>query len=252
VILCVLAVTVYGIGKTFFWPTMLAVVSERFPRGGALTLGTIGGVGMLSAGLLGAPGIGFKQDYYAAQQLKQEAPETYERYAVASSKSFLGVFEARGLDGTKVGLLELGAKKEKLEKEIQELSEKIKETPTNDPKRDELVKKKENAEVAVKDVSIELERTLKAQKESHDPQQQKIVEAWQTTLQPHVEKDIEPIQEATLFGSRMALIWTALVPAMMAVLYLLLLLYFRLKGGYKRLEVSHEAEEKSAAAPWEG
>ena len=33
------AATVYGIGKTFLWPTMLGVVSERFPRGGALTLG---------------------------------------------------------------------------------------------------------------------------------------------------------------------------------------------------------------------
>ena len=49
---------VYALGKTFFWPTMLAVVSERFPRGGAVTLSAIGGVGMLSAGFLGAPGIG--------------------------------------------------------------------------------------------------------------------------------------------------------------------------------------------------
>ncbi len=48
-----LAGTIYGIGKTFFWPNMLAVVSERFPRGGAPTLGADGGIGMLSAGLLG-------------------------------------------------------------------------------------------------------------------------------------------------------------------------------------------------------
>src|SRR5262249_43365289 len=53
VLMCLLAVTVYGLGKTFFWPTMLAVASERFPRGGAMVLGAIGGVGMLSAGLLG-------------------------------------------------------------------------------------------------------------------------------------------------------------------------------------------------------
>ncbi|MEZ6054582.1 MAG: MFS transporter [Planctomycetaceae bacterium] len=31
---CVIAATVYALGKTFLWPTMLAVVSERFPRGG--------------------------------------------------------------------------------------------------------------------------------------------------------------------------------------------------------------------------
>src|SRR5262249_61951264 len=26
------ALLVYGVGKTFFWPTMLAVASDRFPR----------------------------------------------------------------------------------------------------------------------------------------------------------------------------------------------------------------------------
>ena len=63
---CVLAATVYACGKTFLWPTMLAVVSEQFPQGGAITIGAIGGVGMLSAGLLGGPAIGFEQDYYAS------------------------------------------------------------------------------------------------------------------------------------------------------------------------------------------
>ncbi|MBT5708168.1 MAG: MFS transporter, partial [Verrucomicrobia bacterium] len=58
----VFAATIYGIGKTFFWPTMLAVVSEQFPKGGAITMGSIGCVGMLSAGLLGSTGIGYKQD----------------------------------------------------------------------------------------------------------------------------------------------------------------------------------------------
>jgi hypothetical protein len=52
-LMCVIAATVYGIGKTFLWPTMLAVVSEQFPKGGAITIGAAGGVGMLAAGLLG-------------------------------------------------------------------------------------------------------------------------------------------------------------------------------------------------------
>ena len=29
------AVTVYALGKTFYWPTLLGVISERFPKGGA-------------------------------------------------------------------------------------------------------------------------------------------------------------------------------------------------------------------------
>lgn len=42
------AATVFGVGKTFFWPTMLGVTSEQFPRGGSLLMCLMGGAGMLS------------------------------------------------------------------------------------------------------------------------------------------------------------------------------------------------------------
>src|SRR5262249_53013893 len=62
------AVTIYGLGKTFYWPTMLGVISERYPRGGALALGISGGIGMISAGFLGGPLIGYKQDLAASAE----------------------------------------------------------------------------------------------------------------------------------------------------------------------------------------
>ena len=43
------ALTIYAIGKTFFWPTMLAVVSDRYPSTGAVAISIMGGIGMLSA-----------------------------------------------------------------------------------------------------------------------------------------------------------------------------------------------------------
>ena len=52
------AATLYGFGKTFFWPTMLGVVSEQMPKGGALTLNAISGIGMLAVGTLGTTYIG--------------------------------------------------------------------------------------------------------------------------------------------------------------------------------------------------
>jgi MFS family permease len=55
------AATLYGVGKTFFWPTMLGVVSEQTPKGGALTLNAIAGIGMLAVGTLGFPYIGALQ-----------------------------------------------------------------------------------------------------------------------------------------------------------------------------------------------
>ena len=108
-IMCVIAATVYGIGKTFLWPTMLAVVSEQFPKGGAITIGATGAAGMLSAGLLGGPGIGFLQDQNASTNLEQASPAVYERYKAPKENEFLWL-KTVGLDGAKVGVLEDGGK----------------------------------------------------------------------------------------------------------------------------------------------
>jgi len=42
------AATLFGIGKSYFWPTMIGVTAEQFPRGGALLISLMGGAGMLS------------------------------------------------------------------------------------------------------------------------------------------------------------------------------------------------------------
>jgi MFS family permease len=42
------AATVFGVGKTFFVPTMLGLASEQLPRGGALLMSVMGGFGMLA------------------------------------------------------------------------------------------------------------------------------------------------------------------------------------------------------------
>ena len=55
------AATLYALGKTFFWPTMLGIVSEQTPKGGALTLNSVSGIGMLAVGVLGFPYIGALQ-----------------------------------------------------------------------------------------------------------------------------------------------------------------------------------------------
>jgi MFS family permease len=104
-LICVMAATVYAVGKTFMWPTLLAVASERFPKGGAITIGAMGGAGMLCAGLLGGPGIGFNQDTHATEKLNAENPAVYERYKANAPDSFL-FFHTTGLDGAKVGVLE--------------------------------------------------------------------------------------------------------------------------------------------------
>ncbi len=46
--IAILAATVFAFGKSYFWPTMLGMTSEQFPRGGALLINIIGGTGMLA------------------------------------------------------------------------------------------------------------------------------------------------------------------------------------------------------------
>jgi MFS family permease len=46
-----IAATVFAVGICYFWPTMLGVTSERFPAGGALLLGIMGGIGNISVAI---------------------------------------------------------------------------------------------------------------------------------------------------------------------------------------------------------
>jgi MFS family permease len=64
-----LAATLYALGKTFFWPTMLGIVSEQTPKGGALTLNSVSGIGMLAVGVLGFPYIGALQEKKAVSEV---------------------------------------------------------------------------------------------------------------------------------------------------------------------------------------
>ena len=87
------AATLYAIGKTFFWPTMLGVTSEQCPKGGALTLNAMGGIGMLAVGILGFPFIGFLQESSATAQLKSRDPALYQTVTVEKNY-LLGQYRA--------------------------------------------------------------------------------------------------------------------------------------------------------------
>ncbi len=97
-----LALAVYALGKTFFWPTMLAVVSDRFPRTGAIAISIMGGIGMMSAGLLGSAGLGYAKDRFSAEELQSKNPALYAQYKAEKPSSFLFLAPVNGLDGTKL------------------------------------------------------------------------------------------------------------------------------------------------------
>jgi fucose permease len=78
--------TIFGLGIAYFWPTMLGVTAERFPKGGALALALMGSVGNLSISQV-LPQMGRIVDSYAVQEaqvLQKQTPsvsldEIYKR-----------------------------------------------------------------------------------------------------------------------------------------------------------------------------
>jgi hypothetical protein len=97
------ALLVYGVGKTFFWPTMLAVASDRFPQTGAIAISIMGGIGMMSGGMLGGPGLGYAKDRFASAHLESTHPAVYAEYKVAEPSGWLFFREVAAIDGRKLG-----------------------------------------------------------------------------------------------------------------------------------------------------
>jgi hypothetical protein len=62
----------------------------------------MGGIGMMSAGLLGGPGLGYAKDRFTADHLVATAPAVYEQYKSPVPSRFLFFNEVHGLDGTKL------------------------------------------------------------------------------------------------------------------------------------------------------
>ena len=115
-----LAATVYGVGQTFFWPMMLGVVADRFPRGGAMTLNTVAAVGVLGIGVFGTPWMGYIQDTHNSHALQKQDPALYAQVQGEQKQSVFGSYPSLdtnkiqalpGPEKKKVDLVRAGAKK---------------------------------------------------------------------------------------------------------------------------------------------
>jgi MFS family permease len=115
-----LAATLYGVGKTFFWPTTLGVTAEQFPRGGAMTLNSMGGTGMLGVGVIGAMIMGNIQDHTIDKELARRDAAIHAQVTI-SKPGLLGAYCA--VDAGKVA--QADAKAQALIKEVQDGSKQI-------------------------------------------------------------------------------------------------------------------------------
>src|SRR5207237_5358859 len=77
--------TIYGLGIAYFWPTMLGVAAERFPKGGALILALMGTAGNLSIGFA-LDQMGRIVDHYSVAYVEQNDPALAATDVVKKSK----------------------------------------------------------------------------------------------------------------------------------------------------------------------
>lgn len=98
------AATIYGIGKSFFWGTSLAVASDQFPKGGAVSINVLAGAGMLAAGILGSVFLGTLQDQATWRNLEDHdrkvGSSLVSEYLSERRQSLLGAY--RPLDPVKI------------------------------------------------------------------------------------------------------------------------------------------------------
>lgn len=138
-----IAATLYGFGKTFFWPTMLGVVSEQCPKGGALALNAISGIGMLAVGTLGSTYIGTLQTrteqaaIVENRELQQKIPGLVSdgKIQPLTDKSIYEVLTYKAIDESKLTDLIAKAPGEdhaKLAEEVKALREQSKQRALRD------------------------------------------------------------------------------------------------------------------------
>jgi hypothetical protein len=162
---------------------MLAIIGDRFPRTGAVAMSLMGGVGMLSVGLLGGPGLGYARDRFSADELKKADSALYEQVKGKGAPSaFLSFDSVQAIDPA-----------------------------TLSPAKAAFA-----AKTAVERGSKD--QKVLAMAESITPQQ-------------------ETIAKADIQGNRKVLKVDSFIPAGMAVIYLLLILYFKSIGGYRPVQI---------------
>ena len=230
--MALLALTVYAVGKTFFWPTMLAVVGDRFPQSGAVAMSIMGGIGMMSAGVLGGPFLGFAKDDFTTKDLKEKDAAIYEEYkalnedGTEASTAFLSLKEGSALlkgsalDGKKFG---------EIQGKVETARGIILKGNLAKPDLTDLDADKRKAAEEKYQSDLELEAALKAAKALDGKDVSKASLALSDKERAVLESSIE--------GDRKTLRADALIPAAMAVIYLLLFFYFKSIGGYKPLKI---------------
>ncbi|MHC5056869.1 MAG: MFS transporter [Planctomycetota bacterium] len=225
--LVVVFAVIYGTGQCFFWPVTIGLVAERFPKGGALTINAVAGVGMLGCGIVGMQLMGFWNDTSKDRTLQAKSEVAYVRLMSEEPKqSLFGSYKP--LNQTAVN------KVNDLTKIYEDRGEAEDVSKLNaDPVYQTLIRN-------TYDHLVRAEGDAKVH--SHEEMHGALEKAGHVGISEADYNELKGDQK--LLGvigkqaSRDVMTRVAVLPIMMAVCYLGLMLYFRSKGGYKQVELA--------------
>jgi fucose permease len=117
-----LGATSFGLGVTFFFPSIVGIVSERLPRTGSLGIVLTCGIGLAAAGGIGTPGIGGLGDMQVSNYLNQaeRRTETITLLKSAAQSFPLHAERARAVDNPLEAVGFLSADVERAQRYINE------------------------------------------------------------------------------------------------------------------------------------
>ncbi|XAM01231.1 MFS transporter [Phycisphaeraceae bacterium D3-23] len=256
------AFLIYAIGQTYYWPCILGFVSERYPKGGALTLNLVSALALLSLGMIGNPILGVASDKSVYSESQEEIPQAAEvatveapflwmtndvidpgRFAWFGAQQVAGEGEA-----ILAGLGPIVAGNEELSTAVDEMKLGLADQASGEGFDEQL---------AELDISLEDLEAVKAYQLAANAAQDD--EAAQAALQdalPQESRDgiaaynevLATHGELQTDAGRYVLKFAAIFPAILVISFAIIALYFRSIGGYKPVDLfaGHEEDAKAA------
>jgi MFS family permease len=244
-----IAATVFGVGIAYYWPTMLGVTAERFPKGGALLLGLMGCFGNLAI-WQALPQMGAIYDSYTVANLpekfwKKEIIGPNGKPVLNDEKKTLTLV-GKSTDWTALLIADrfYPAGSRKINPEAKKILEESRQLVI-DQKEGKLIDDKKTEERFKDFTALFYPGTKKPpvfDREELLTTARKIMKAFDI---PKDKTEPSPLDEAEAKGAAYAFRWVALLPTILIFIFGAIALSDRLRGGYKQVHI-HEGTTEEA------
>jgi fucose permease len=214
-VLIMIAATVFACGVAFYFPTMVGLMSERFPRAGSLGIVLLIGLGFFAAGssngIMGQIADGYLTDGLETQETVSILEQVEERYP-----SYVEKAEEASENTEK--LASLGYREADVSNVLNRAEEALAYYRSEGELEGNLTG---NALRALADTQVEQESELAA-------------EASQI------------LRPADNYGGRMAFLWIAPLAFLVAIVFLIVYINDKKKGGYQAVSLTEETTPETA------